>query len=138
MKYNPLIPELLCSDLNRSLEFYCDVLGLSVVYDRMEDKFAFLEINGAQLMLQEYSGGVRSWVNGYLENPYGRGMNLQIEVTGIDIIYKRIEADSIFMSIENKWYRVAEKFLGNRQFIITDPDGYLLRFFEDLGFKNNL
>jgi hypothetical protein len=37
------------------------------------------------------------------------------------------------MPMEEKWYRANDTQLGNRQFIVQDPDGYLLRFFQDLG-----
>lgn len=34
---------------------------------------------------------------------------------------------------EDRWYREGDTELGNRQFVVADPDGYLLRFFTDLG-----
>ena len=37
--------------------------------------------------------------------------------------------------IEENWYRSGEKFLGNKEFLVQDPDGYLIRFSEDLGEK---
>jgi hypothetical protein len=37
--------------------------------------------------------------------------------------------------VEEKWYRVNDQETGNKQFLVQDPDGYLLRFFEDLGIK---
>ncbi|HSW93417.1 MAG TPA: VOC family protein, partial [Gammaproteobacteria bacterium] len=39
----------------------------------------------------------------------------------------------IFLPIEEKWYRANNVELGNRQFIVQDPDGYMLRFAEDPG-----
>jgi len=39
------------------------------------------------------------------------------------------------MEIEEKWYRTGDTMGGNRQFLIQDPDGYLLRFFTHLGDK---
>jgi hypothetical protein len=35
--------------------------------------------------------------------------------------------------IEERWYRRDQMETGNRQFVVADPDGYLLRFFSDLG-----
>ena len=37
--------------------------------------------------------------------------------------------------IEENWYRQNGKLLGNKEFLILSPDGYLLRFSEDLGEK---
>ena len=53
MKMNALIPELIVSDLQQSLRFYCHILGFNIEYDRPEDKFAFLSYCGSQLMLEE-------------------------------------------------------------------------------------
>jgi hypothetical protein len=39
----------------------------------------------------------------------------------------------VFMEIEEAWYRRKDVEVGNRQFLVQDPDGYLLRFFQDLG-----
>ena len=38
-------------------------------------------------------------------------------------------------NIEENWYRQDNKLLGNKEFLVQDPDGYLLRFSEDLGEK---
>ena len=37
------------------------------------------------------------------------------------------------MDVEEKWYRRDGFEVGNRQILVQDPDGYLLRFTEDLG-----
>ncbi|BBN55960.1 hypothetical protein TRE132_40850 [Pseudomonas chlororaphis subsp. aurantiaca] len=52
-KLNALVPELIVSDLQQSLYFYCDVLGFRVEYDRPEDKFAFLSFGNSQIMLEQ-------------------------------------------------------------------------------------
>ena len=41
----------------------------------------------------------------------------------------------IAFDIEENWYRQDDKMLGNKEFLIQDPDGYLLRFTQDLGEK---
>ena len=41
----------------------------------------------------------------------------------------------ITFEIEENWYRQNDKLLGNKEFLIQDPDGYLLRFSQDLGEK---
>ena len=73
-----LVPEFYVSDLARSLDFYCGMLGFRIVYQRSEERFAYIERNGAELMLEEPVG--RIWLAGPLEPPYGRGVNFQIEV----------------------------------------------------------
>jgi catechol 2,3-dioxygenase-like lactoylglutathione lyase family enzyme len=129
-----LIPELACSDIDRSLAFYTHVLGFGIVYARPEESFAYLNRGGAHLMLDQIGAG-RTWSTADLAHPYGRGVNLQIEVPDIDLLYAAVQsaAATIFLPIEDKWYRRDDVLVGNRQFIVQDPDGYLLRFFGDLG-----
>ncbi len=42
-------------------------------------------------------------------------------------------ATPTFLPLEEKWYRRDEVALGVRQFIVQDPDGYLLRLSQDIG-----
>jgi len=128
-----LVPELVCSDLQRSLSFYLKVLGFSIAFERPERRFAYLEREGVGLMLEQPLG--RSFVNGELTHPYGRGINLMIEVSDISVLLDSVQKANapLYLDIEDKWYRKNDTELGNRQFVIADPDGYLLRFFQDLG-----
>jgi len=133
MRFVKLVPELICSDIERSLTFYTDVLGFAVLYARPEERFAYLDREGAQVMIEQPTG--RAFLAGELAHPYGRGVNLQIEVADVAALYRTVEAAdaAIYLPLEEKWYRRDQTLLGNRQFIARDPDGYLLRFFEDLG-----
>jgi len=128
-----LVPELVVSDIARSVAFYCDVLGFTVQYERPEERFAYLDREGAHLMLEQPTG--RSFVVGELAHPYGRGVNLQIEVSEVAALYARVGAAGapLHLPLEDRWYRRDETLLGNRQFVVQDPDGYLLRCFQDLG-----
>jgi hypothetical protein len=75
---------------------------------------------------------------GSLEHPFGRGVNLQIMIDEVDKLYKCVQQAGahIFLPIEIKWYRANDIELGNQQFIVLDPDGYMLRFFQNLGERN--
>jgi catechol 2,3-dioxygenase-like lactoylglutathione lyase family enzyme len=128
-----LVPELICSDLARSLRFYVETAGFRVLYERPEERFAFLDREGAQLMLEQPLA--RAFLAGELAHPYGRGMHLQIEVAEVDALHARVAASGarIHLALEESWYRRGDEELGNRQFVAEDPDGYLLRFFQDLG-----
>lgn len=127
-----LVPELLCSDVGRSLAFYRDVLGFRVLYDRPEEGFAYLDLEGAQVMLERESD---FWTTGERVRPFGRGVNFQIEVADIGALHDRVVGASValFRPMEDRWYRQDDVETGNRQFLVQDPDGYLLRFFQDLG-----
>ena len=75
------------------------------------------------------------WTTAPRERPYGRGVNLQIEVDALAPILARLQEAGItlFRPVEEAWYRSGDRYSGNRQFLVQDPDGYLLRMFEDLG-----
>ncbi len=131
---NALVPELSVSDFAKSLDFYTRILNFSVAYKREEEGFALLFHGEAQLMIDEIGKG-RTWKTGEFEHPLGRGMNLQIAVKNIEPLLANLKENNIplFMETEEKWYRKGDVEVGNRQFLVQDPDGYLLRFTEDMG-----
>ena len=130
-----ITPELDVSDIGRSLTFYVEVLGFKVKFERPEEKFACLEINGADLMLEEVGGPGRRFRTAPLEYPYGRGVNFQIEVTDVDEVYGQVWRTNavIVIPMEERWYRKGDREAGNRQFVVADPDGFLLRLFTSVG-----
>jgi catechol 2,3-dioxygenase-like lactoylglutathione lyase family enzyme len=134
MEFNRLIPELAVSDLGKSLEFYTKALGFKVEYQRPESKFAFLSYNGSQIMLEESSG---KWQTGKLEQPFGRGVNFQIETDDAVQLADSIKNQGHALKMEPKenWYRKGSRLLGQKEFLVMDPDGYLLRFAQSLGKK---
>ena len=75
-----LVPELSCSDFSISLDFYTKKLGFRILYDRPEQKFAYIALGDAQLMLEQSNG---FWETAELQKPYGRGINFQIFVDDI-------------------------------------------------------
>ena len=77
MQFNPLIPELTVIDIEKSLNFYTELLPFVVEYQRPEERFALLSLGEAQLMIEERNG---CWESGTLEYPFGRGINFQIRV----------------------------------------------------------
>jgi catechol 2,3-dioxygenase-like lactoylglutathione lyase family enzyme len=134
VKINNLVPELSVSSFEESLGFYVHILGFSIAYQREEEGFAFLTLGEAQIMIDEIGKG-RTWETGEFEYPFGRGINFQIEVESIQPILDSLRERKIdlFLETEEKWYRKNDYEVGNRQFLVKDPDGYLLRFTENLG-----
>jgi catechol 2,3-dioxygenase-like lactoylglutathione lyase family enzyme len=132
MIFNKLIPELSVTDIQKSLPFYTEILGFKVEYSRPEEKFYFLSIDGAQLMVEEINN---HWWTGELEYPLGRGLNFQIEVDDVSAIIGRLEEAGIalFRPLKESWYRGDGVEFGQIEFLVQDPDGYLLRFIQDIG-----
>lgn len=84
----------------------------------------------------EQRGVGRNWLTGELRPPFGRGINFQIGVPDLEPILSAL-ADvtwPLFMQPEMKWYRVSDsEEAGVRQFLVSDPDGYLIRFQSSVG-----
>jgi catechol 2,3-dioxygenase-like lactoylglutathione lyase family enzyme len=130
-----LIPELDVRDIARSLDFYVGLVGFTVRFERPEERFAYLALDDAHLMLEEAAGPGRRFRTSPLEHPYGRGVNFQIKVADAAALHARILAAGLvpYLPLEERWYRgnrIEHRF---RQFVIADPDGYLLRFHTGLG-----
>ncbi len=136
MIFNKNIPELSVTNLEKSLTFY-KTCGFKIEYERKEDAFVFISLDDIQFMLQEIKDDDK-WQVGKLEYPFGRGINFQLEVNDVDKIYLDLQSKGykIDFPMEENWYREDDKLLGNREFLVMDPDGYLLRFTQDIGTKN--
>lgn len=132
MEFNKLIPELSVSSVQRSLSFYVDTLGFRIEYSRPEDGFYFLSYQGSQLMIEEANN---HWSTGELVHPFGRGINLQMEVGDVGALAERLEGAGValFRPIGESWYRGEDTVYGQLEFLVQDPDGYLLRFMQDIG-----
>jgi len=131
-----LVPELSVSDVRVSLRFWCGILGFSVLYDRPDEGFAYLTLGEAEVMLDEIGKG-RSFdaLQPARDRPFGRGINLQIRVASVTPVLQGLAAAAwpLFLPMEDRWYRRGNRVLGNRQFVVADPDGYMLRLFEPVG-----
>ncbi|MBO4927419.1 MAG: VOC family protein [Clostridiales bacterium] len=129
MVFNQLVPELSVSDIVASKRFYTDVLGFKVEYERIGDKFAFLSLGEAQLMINQING---HWETGKMEYPFGRGINFQIEIDDVDDLVKRVKDNGIvpFMDTFMSRYECDGVCYTEKEVLIQDPDGYLLRFSE--------
>ena len=127
MTFNSLIPELTVSDIEKTKDFYLNVLGFMVEYERPEDKYVFLSFEGNQLMFEQENG---NWSVGILEHPFGRGINFEMTVSDVESLYKQTLDAGItpFRELKVNRYRNGDGFIEQKEFLIQDPDGYLLRF----------
>jgi len=131
--WNALVPELTVEQIEASLRFYTTA-GFSVRFQRDDPPFAYLELGQAQLMLEQQHE--RGWNVTPLDRPLGRGINFQIKVPDADTVYSALVATgvTIFREVKDTWYSVAPNLReGQREFLVQDPDGYLIRFAQHLG-----
>lgn len=129
-----LVPELSVTDYEASRHFWCDLIGFSLRYERPEEGFGYLVLGNAHLMLDQINQG-RTWATGSLERPLGRGINFEVQVENLDTVLQRIMSAGwpIFVEPEEKWYRAGDIEIGARQFLVQDPDGYLVRLQQEIG-----
>ena len=129
-----LVPELSVTDYEASRHFWCNLVGFSLRYERPEEGFGYLVLGNAHLMLDQINQG-RTWATGALEPPLGRGINFEVQVENLDAALRRIKkaGGPIFVEPEEKWYRAGDIEIGVRQFLVQDPDGYLLRLQQEIG-----
>lgn len=132
-RWGTMIPELIVFDYEKTLPFWRDVLGFVVQFDRPSEKLAMLEHpDGAQVMFFEREG---SWETGAFEPPLGRGVIIQVFVADVNAVAARVEAAglSYFVPPFEKWRDWGDRLGGQREFLLQDPDGYLVKIAQALG-----
>lgn len=127
MKFNSLIPELSVIDIEESKKFYIDILGFKLEYERPEDKFALLSLGDIQIMIEEING---YWNTGELKYPFGRGVNFEMKVPNVDEIRDNLVKNNIelFRDITISEYESNGRIIVQKEFLVQDINGYLLRF----------
>ena len=121
-----LIPNLVVTDVERSITFYRDVLGFvteTTVPDRPPLVFAALKLGAVQIFLNAPDAAYEEYP-AFKGRPIGGTLTLYIEVSGVRERHDALKDQAdIVMPLEKKWYGVTE-------FAISDPDGYLITFGE--------
>lgn len=127
LKFNSLIPELSVTDIAATRHFYVDILGFEIYYERKENNFIFVKYENNQLMLDQLNG---HWSTGPMEYPFGRGINFEMTVSDVETLYQRILKHGIkpFAVLHTEIYKCGTENVIQKQFLVQDPDGYLLRF----------
>lgn len=128
----PMVPELLVIDFDRSLHFWVEILGFQVQFQR--EKYAYMRLGRVEFMIAQAN---RHWGTGPYVRPLGRGINFQIFVDDPDALAKKL-VDSgfpLFQPVKEVWPTSGHIARGYRQFLVQDPEGYLLRFAKKLGVR---
>lgn len=121
-----LTPNLVVSNVERSMAFYRDVLGFSVeatVPDASPYVFASVQSGPVEIFLNAPEPATAEYP-AFKDRPIGGTLTLFIEVAGIARVYESLAARvKVVMPIEKKWYGVTE-------FAFLDPDGYVITYAE--------
>ena len=121
-----LTPNLIVSSVERSLAFYCDVLGfttITTVPDAPPFVFAIVQSGAVEIFLNALAAATEEYP-AMAGKPLGGTLTLYCEVSGIEQIYAELkDRVKVTMPLEKKWYGVTE-------FAFEDPDGWVLTFGE--------
>ena len=127
MDFNNLIPELSVFDIFQTKNFY-EELGFKIEYERREEKFVFMSFQDSQFMFEQIHD--EGWNTGELIYPLGRGINFSIAVDDIENLYTLVKSKKleIYKKLTKSVYLVNGIEEIQMEFLIQDPNGYLLRF----------
>jgi catechol 2,3-dioxygenase-like lactoylglutathione lyase family enzyme len=131
--FAPMAIELIVSNYDKSLAFWTGPIGFKVCYTRPAMKFAYLEHpDGAQMMFYERDG---DWETGTFEYPFGRGAIIQLGVKNVDTAYQAIVAAGVprYVELREKWRNWGDREGIQREFLVQDPDGYLVMINQKIG-----
>jgi lactoylglutathione lyase len=124
--FNKLTPNLIVSNVERSLAFYVDVLGFErgmTVPDKSPFVFASVTSGGVEIFFNDTAEVLKEhpdWA-GKLKPSAGNSMFLEIVGPGtVDALHDHVKAKArVVMPLTTQWY-------GMREFAIEDPDGFVI------------
>jgi lactoylglutathione lyase len=117
-------PNLIVSNVERSIAFYRDVLGFALqttVPDASPYVFAIVQSGAVEIFLNAPEPAITEYP-AFRDRPIGGTLTLFIQVDDVRGAHEALKSRvSIVMPLEKKWYGVTE-------FAFTDPDGYIITF----------
>ncbi len=151
---------LYCSDLDRSVLFFEMVLGFRLVErdegdsaSQSEVTFEYESTRIRLIQLPPIVPGVDAYttmnrlelaVADVPEQPYGRGAVIELLTLDVRSLIERIVTANwrpyswpLFLGERETWRPAGETYRGTRFFAVQVPDGYVLRFSQDLGTSND-
>ena len=134
MKFSDVTPNLVVSNVERSLKFYRDVLGFSQVAAVPEAApfvFAWMQRDTVNVFLNSVDD-VRKDHPDLAARPIGgaSSMFMVLEAAtiadGVDAMFAAVQSHArILLPLKNQFY-------GMREFAIEDPDGYIIVFAQEI------
>lgn len=130
MQFVSAIPALPVREMSRSISFYCDTLGFSLIHH--DGGFAIVRRDAVEVHLWEASD--TSWetrapaprvVSG-AESFLAGTASCRIAVVGVDALYRALEPHGMV----HPNALLGDKPWGTREFGVLDPDGNLITLYE--------
>ena len=127
MKIISLSPNLMVKNVNKSIEFYCNILGFSLVQtvpENGEPDWGMVEKNGLFIMFQKEESIKQEYPELNSQNS-GGALTFYIKISDIQNFYNKIRSH---MNVSHEMHKT---FYGADEFAVTDPDGFILVFSGD-------
>ncbi len=133
--FKTLTPNLMVTDISKSVAFYRDVLGFSLRMAVPEDRnefpdtlkdgvhyiYAQLVYGKVEIMIQSRES-LSEDIPAFRDMSPGAAVSFYGTVEDIDGLYQKLkEKVDVVKALETSWY-------GMKEFYIRDPDGYILGF----------
>ncbi|TMF11181.1 MAG: hypothetical protein E6I38_04580 [Chloroflexi bacterium] len=123
----PVCPELFVPDVGAAIDFYTGKLGFTLY--RVDppgepgpaSEFAILTLGRAVVMFAK--DDLYAAMGGSTESPRGVAIDVRIMVDDADAMYNRCRESGVQIV-----YDIADRYYGLRDFVITDLNGFRLRF----------
>jgi lactoylglutathione lyase len=130
MKFTGSTPNLFTNDLDRSVAFYRDVLGFTLVTtvpDAPPFVFALLQRDDVTVYVNDMASASREMPDmpGMASVVVGRsGVTLFVHMQEIAAFWDTVRSRApVVMPLKHQWY-------GMTEFSVADPDGYVVTFAE--------
>lgn len=122
-----MCPELFVPDVGAAIDFYTGKLGFTLY--RVDppgepgpaSEFAILTLGRAVVMFAK--DDLYAAMGGSTESPRGVAIDVRIMVDDADAMYNRCRESGVQIV-----YDIADRYYGLRDFVITDLNGFRLRF----------
>ena len=123
----PVCPELFVPDVGAAIDFYTGKLGFTLY--RVDppgepgpaSEFAILTLGRAVVMFAK--DDLYAAMGGSTESPRGVAIDVRIMVDDADAMYNSCRESGVQIV-----YDIADRYYGLRDFVITDLNGFRLRF----------
>jgi len=128
VNFKTLTPNLIVEEMDKTVEFYRDVLGFEVLMTAPEkDPFdwAMMKKGNVAIMFQTRQS-LGDEMPAFREMPVGGSFTLYIDVDNVEGLYEAIKEKA---AVEKALF---DTFYGTREFVIRDCNGYMMVFAEDI------
>jgi len=126
VRHNKLTPNLVVSNVERSVAFYRDVLGFQAgmtVPNQPPFAFASVQSGPVEIFFNAQEPAMAEYP-AFSGRPIGGTFTMFVEVQDSAAIHESLKSRvTIVMPLEKKWYGITE-------FAFADPDGYLITYAE--------